>query len=95
MEEAVEKHNITVNNLYNFDKKGFLIEIERMHKRVITHTAFNRIGERKNTKDGSREFISLLACISAIGKEVPSLLVYKGSNSNLQTSWVKDVQEDS
>lgn len=49
----------------------------------------------KNKQDGSREFISLLACISAIGKAIPPLLIYKGASGDLQSSWVKDVTVDS
>ena len=37
----------------------------------------------------------MLACILAIGKVMPSLLIYKGSNGDLQTSWLEDVREDS
>jgi hypothetical protein len=49
----------------------------------------------KNKQDGNREFISLLACISAIGKAIPPLLIYKGASGDLQSSWVEDVIEDS
>jgi len=45
----------------------------------------------KNKQDGSREFISLLVCISAIGRAIPSLLIYRGANGELQDTWVKDV----
>jgi hypothetical protein len=54
----------------------------------MTFKAFNKLRGMKNAKDGSREFISMLVYISAIGKAVPSLLIYKGSNSDLQTSWL-------
>jgi hypothetical protein len=49
----------------------------------------------KNKQDGNREFISLLACVSAIGKAIPPLLIYKGASGDLQSSWVEDVTEDS
>ena len=37
----------------------------------------------KNKQDGNYEFISLLAYISAIGKAIPPLLIYKGASSDL------------
>ena len=49
----------------------------------------------KNKQDGSREFISLLACVSAIRKAIPPLLIYKGAFGDLQSSWVEDVTENS
>ena len=39
--------------------------------------------------DGSREFISLLACISAIGEALPPALIYAGKH--LQDTWVDDL----
>jgi hypothetical protein len=41
------------------------------------------------SQDGSREFISLLACISAIGAVLPPALIYKGESS-LQDTWLED-----
>jgi hypothetical protein len=64
-----------------------------MMKRIMTYSAFEQLGGMKNTQDGSREFITMLACISAIGRAIPSLLIYKGSEDGLQTSWVEDVTE--
>ena len=41
-------------------------------------------------QDGSREFISLLACISATGVALPPSLIYKGDSDTLQSSWIED-----
>ena len=62
-----------------------------MMKCIMTREALEKLGNMKNRQDGSREFISCLACISAIGKAIPSLLIYKGSNYELQTTWLEDV----
>jgi hypothetical protein len=42
------------------------------------------------SQDDSREFISLLACISAIGTAIPPLLIYKGDSAILQDTWLND-----
>ena len=39
------------------------------------------------SKDGSREFISLLACISANGTALPPALIYKGDSLSLQDTF--------
>ena len=49
----------------------------------------------KNKQDGNREFISCLACISAIGKWIPPLLVYKGESNDLMSTWTNDIMTDS
>ena len=41
------------------------------------------------SKDGSREFISLLACISADGTALPPSLIYKGDSGSLQDTWLE------
>ena len=41
------------------------------------------------SQDGSREFISLLACINATGAALPPSLIYKGE-STLQDTWLED-----
>jgi hypothetical protein len=63
-------------------------------KRIMSLNAFKSGRVTKNKQDGSREFISLLACVSAIGIAIPPLLVYKGSG-DIMDSWVKGVDEDS
>jgi len=42
-------------------------------------------------QDGSREFISLLACICADGSFLPPSLIYQGTSHDLQDSWVDEL----
>ena len=42
------------------------------------------------SEDGSREFISLLAYISADGTSLPPPLIYKGDSGDLQDTWLED-----
>ena len=43
------------------------------------------------SQDGSREFISLLACISVNGVALPPSLIYRGDSGTLQDTWLEDV----
>jgi hypothetical protein len=65
---VIEKYRITAENIWNFDKKGFLIGIRRTLKRIMTVEALKSGQITKLKQDGSREFISILATISAIGR---------------------------
>ena len=38
---------------------------------------------KQAAQDGNREFISLLACISATGRALPATLIYQGESYNL------------
>jgi hypothetical protein len=51
-----------------------------------------RVTKRKH--NGNREFISCLVYISAVGKWIPPVLVYKGLSGDLRDTWVKDIHKD-
>ena len=92
---VIEKYRITAENIYNFDEKGFLIGFGCTMKRIMTQEALKSGRIKKSKQDGSREFISILACISAIGKWIPPLLIYKGESGDLISTWVDEVKIDS
>jgi hypothetical protein len=63
----------------------------RAMKRIMTKEAYTSGRCKQSAQDGSREFISLLACVSAIGRRLPSALIYQGEGYELMDTWVKDV----
>ena len=67
----------------------------RSLKRIMTQEAFRSGRIKKSKQDGSREFISILACISAIGRWIPPLLIYKGESGDLMSTWVDEVKTNS
>ena len=67
MINGIEKYNITAENIYNWDEKGFVIGQASATKRVISKEALESGRITHASQDGSREFISLLVCISADG----------------------------
>jgi hypothetical protein len=83
---VIEKYRITADNIYNFDEKGFLMGFGRTMKRIITREALTLGRIKKAKQDGSYKFISILACISAIGRWIPPLLIYKGELSDLMST---------
>ena len=91
---VIEKYKITAENIYNFDEKGFMIGFGRSLKRIISAEALTSGRVTKARQDGSREFITCLACISVIGRWIPLLLVYKGESGHLKSTWVDEVTMD-
>jgi len=59
-------------------------------KRIMTKEAFDSGRIQYASQDGSREFISLLACINATGAALPPTLIYKGDSKDLQDTWIED-----
>jgi hypothetical protein len=85
--------NITADNIYNVDEKGFLIGIGIKIRRIMSREAYEKGRCRQSAHDGSREFITLIACISALGIAIPPVLLYKGVSRDLQDTWVEDLEE--
>jgi hypothetical protein len=80
----MDKYYIIADNIYNVDEKGFLIGIAIKMYRIMSRKAFEDSTCRQSTQDGSREFITLVACVSALSKVVPPTLLYKGQSKDLQ-----------
>lgn len=93
MQRAIETYHITAENIYNWDEKGFLIGIANSTKRIVSLGALQKGQITHASQDGSREFISLLACICADQTYLPPALIYKGESYDLQDSWLEDFAE--
>ena len=78
--------------MYNWDKKSFILGLAHAVKRIMTLHALKSERIIGASQDGSREFISLLACICADGTALPPALIYKGDSGDLQDLWVSDFE---
>jgi hypothetical protein len=84
-EYAIESHNV-----YNADEKGFMIGKLQKRKRIFSSNLYS-MGQLKGAGEpGSREWITLLACICADGTALPPSIISSAKSSNLQTSWLDD-----
>ena len=63
-------------------------------KRIMSKKAYESGRITSASQDGNREFISLLACISAIRVALPPALLYKGELGDLQDGWLQDLQAE-
>ena len=73
------------------DEKGFLLGITGRLKRIFNRTLYESRQVRQAIQDGSREWISLIACICADGSTVDPALIYRSSAETLQSSWVEEI----
>ena len=74
------------------DEKGFLIGISSRSKRVFSREMWERKEVRTALQDGSREWITLLACVCADGSALPPSLRYQAALGAIQSSWVEDIE---
>ena len=78
--EYTEKYYITADFIWNWDEKGFFIEQIFIIQRIMSLEAFQSGRITHANQNESREFISLLTCISASETFLPPVLIYKGEH---------------
>jgi hypothetical protein len=90
----IKKHRIPPENIYNFDEKGFLIGLLQKARRIVPVSQLQNKRVRGSLQDGNREFITLLACVSATGERLPPALIYQSNSGYLQDTWLDDFDEE-
>jgi hypothetical protein len=72
--DTITKHNIYIDDAYNIDEKRFLMGVIKNIKVIVS-------GHKKKsyymTQDGSREWITLIECISTNGRVLYEGLIQK------------------
>jgi hypothetical protein len=72
--KPVRKVNAHPENIYNMDEKGFLLGQALKVKVLCWRGGRNRW----YTQDGYREMVTVTECISADGRVIPPMYIYKG-----------------
>lgn len=72
------------------DEKGFLLGCLKKCRRIVPVSALEAGRVRGILQDGSREFVTLLACISAAGKRMSPAIIFSSESGEIQESWVED-----
>lgn len=88
--EKLEQYNITADNIYNTDEKGFMIGQIQKSKKIFTKASYDADKLPAAGQDGNREWITVLATICANGTALPPALIYKASSGNLQDTWLEE-----
>lgn len=86
------QYHIHPASIYNMDEKGFLTGIIGRSKRVFSKAIWERKQVREATQDGSRDWITLLACVCADGSALSPALLFTSQNSSIQSSWVDSIE---
>jgi hypothetical protein len=76
------------------DEKGFLIGVIGRSKRVFSRRMWENKEVTASPQDGSREWITLLACVCADRSALPPSLIYQAASKAVQSSWIEDVKAE-
>jgi hypothetical protein len=88
----MEEYNVLPGNTYNMDEKGFMIGQTGRSKRVFSRETWEKRRKTEVLQDGSREWITVLACVRADGDALPPVLIFQGMNGVIQSNWVQDIE---
>jgi hypothetical protein len=88
------QYDIEPRNMYNMDEKGFLLGILTRSKRVFSRRLYEEGKVKEHIQDGSREWITLLACICADGSHLEPAIIYQSASGSIQDSWLQAFDPD-
>jgi len=92
LRSKIDQYRIDPRHTYNMDEKGFLIGVINRSKRVFSKRMWERKEVTAALQDGSRAWITLLACVCADGSALPPGLIYEAANKAIQSDWVEDIK---
>lgn len=75
------------------DEKGFAIGTGGRSKRIFDKQLYEKKEVTTGVQDGSREWITILACICADGTALPPSIIFKSKSGDLQSVWVDKISE--
>jgi hypothetical protein len=84
----MEKYRITASQIVNIDEKGFLIGRQHKTQRVVSREQFQKGRNLNYCVDGNREWVTLLAGITADGKALTPGIIFQSDSGYLQDTWL-------
>jgi len=89
LRSKLSQYDIEPCNMYNMDEKGFMLGVLTRSKRVFSRRLYEEGKIKAHIQDGSREWITLLACICADGSYIEPSLIYQSASGSIQDSWLQ------
>jgi hypothetical protein len=91
LKSKIAEYDIDPRYTYNMDEKGFLIGITGRSKRVFSRRMWEQKEVRESLQDGSREWVTVVACVCADGSVLPPSLIFESANKAIYSAWVDSV----
>ncbi|CAE7002770.1 Pogo transposable element [Pyrenophora teres f. teres] len=92
LHQKISEYHLEARDIYNMDEKGFLIGLIGRSKRIFSRRQWEKKEVRVSLQDGSREFLTVMACCCADGSSLPPALIYAAKKGAIQSSWVEDIK---
>ncbi|CAE7021561.1 HTH Tnp Tc5 domain containing protein [Pyrenophora teres f. teres] len=86
LHRKITEYHLEARDIYNMDEKGFLIGLIGRSKRIFSRRQWEKKEVRASLQDGSREFLTVLACCCADGSSLPPALIYAAKKGAIRSS---------
>jgi hypothetical protein len=79
LRSQISQYNIEPRHTYNMDEKGFMLGVLTDSKRAFSKRMYEDEKIKTHIQDGSREWMTLLACICADGTALDQAIIYQSA----------------
>ena len=94
LHDKIKEYNVEPSHIFNMDEKGFMIGVLGRSKRVFDKGIYTRKGVTTAVQDGSREWVTVLACICSDGTALSPSLIFQSDAGALKSSWVNAIDPE-
>ncbi|EOA85915.1 uncharacterized protein SETTUDRAFT_78617, partial [Exserohilum turcica Et28A] len=94
LRNKINQYHVEARHIYNMDEKGFMLGVVNRSRRIFSRASYEEGRRRSTIQDGSREWITLLACICADGSYLEPALIYQSASGSIQDTWLQALDPD-
>ena len=94
LHDKMKEYDVQPSHIFNMDEKGFMLGVLGRSKRIFDKKLYNKGAVTAAVQDGSREWITVLACISSDGTALSPAIIFQSDSSDLQSSWVDSINPE-
>ncbi|RAQ98945.1 pogo transposable element [Stemphylium lycopersici] len=94
LHDKINQYKVETRHIYNMDEKGFMLGVVGHTKRIFSRASYKDRKSRSIIQDGSRDWITLIACVCADGSYLDPSLIYQSKSGSIQDSWLQGFDSD-
>jgi hypothetical protein len=95
LHDRMKEYDIQPSHIFNLDEKGFMIGVLGRSKRIFNKKLYDQKGITTAVQDGSRQWVTVLACICSDGTALSPSLIFQSAAGALKSAWVDAIDPKS
>jgi hypothetical protein len=91
LHDKMKEYDVQPSHIFNLDEKGFIIGVLGRSKRIFDKKLYDQKGVTTAVQDGSREWITVLACVCSDSTALSPSLIFQSAAGALKSAWVEAI----